>query len=352
METLNVFLRGQLAGELSFGDEGLSFSYKEEYLKDAEARKLSSSLPLEQKYFKHQECQAFFSGLLPDGKIREALAQYLQISETNIFGLLKAIGGECAGAISLHSPNKNKIEQRYSYKILESKAAQRLLSALDQRPFLVGEEGLRMSAGGAQSKLMVSFNKGQLALPLYDTPSTHILKPAMKGFEDSVFNEFFCMQLAQDLGLKVPSTEVIWIENSSYYLIERYDRRTNDSGETERLHQEDFCQALNIPPELKYENEGGPSLVRSMCLVDSRVKQGLMRGVTKIEFLRIIIFNYLTLFCICVSMLLQHIPSRSFSIIAVFSCSLAAGPFVCVYVLLAYVSSGAFCLCVCVTCVC
>ncbi len=293
MEVLNVFLCGQLTGKLCFDNGELSFSYDTKYLNSNEAKKLSSALPLKEKIFKHQECHAFFSGLLPDDQLRKTLASYLKISETNIFGLLKAIGGECAGAVSLQSPRKNQKEKNNTYKTLNNKEAHKLLLTLDKRPFLVGERGVRMSAGGAQNKLMVSFIQNQLALPLYDSPSTHILKPAMKDFQDSVFNEFFCMKLAQELGLNVANVEIIWIEEQAYYLTERYDRVSTSSGGITRLHQEDFCQALNISPELKYENEGGPSLVQCLQLIDDKVAKGVMRGVSKIDFLKIIVFNYL-----------------------------------------------------------
>ena len=294
METLNVFLCAQLTGELCFNNGDLSFTYDTNYLNTNEAKKLSSALPLQAQIFKHQECHAFFSGLLPDEEIRRTLARYLQISETNIFGLLKAIGGECAGAVSLHRAKRNQKEgNNNSYKTLSNKEAQRLLLTLDTRPLLVGDKGVRMSAGGAQNKLMVSFIQGKLALPLYDSPSTHILKPAMKDFPDSVFNEFFCMKLAQELGLNTANAAIIWIEKQAYYLTERYDRVLAESGEIIRLHQEDFCQAMNIPPELKSENEGGPSLVQCKQLIDQKVAQGRMKGVSKIEFLKIIIFNYL-----------------------------------------------------------
>lgn len=44
-----------------------------------------------------------------------------------------------------------------------------------------------------------------------------------------------------------------------YLLIARYDRRFDESGRAHRLHQEDFCQALGIPPERKYAAEDGPT---------------------------------------------------------------------------------------------
>jgi serine/threonine-protein kinase HipA len=37
----------------------------------------------------------------------------------------------------------------------------------------------------------------------------------------------------------------------------------NSDGTLQRLHQEDFCQALGYVPEMKYQNEGGPSLGQS-----------------------------------------------------------------------------------------
>ena len=41
---------------------------------------------------------AFFVNLLPEGRVREAVARQLGLSATNDFGLLEAVGGECAGA--------------------------------------------------------------------------------------------------------------------------------------------------------------------------------------------------------------------------------------------------------------
>jgi serine/threonine-protein kinase HipA len=40
--------------------------------------------------------------------------------------------------------------------------------------------------------------------------------------------------------------------------VERYDRVKQD-GTWLRIHQEDVCQALGVRPEMKYQNEGGPS---------------------------------------------------------------------------------------------
>ncbi len=45
-------------------------------------------------------------------------------------------------------------------------------------------------------------------------------------------------------------------------VVERFDRQVSADGAVERVHQEDFCQATGLPPETKYEEDGGPSLRR------------------------------------------------------------------------------------------
>jgi serine/threonine-protein kinase HipA len=49
--------------------------------------------------------------------------------------------------------------------------------------------------------------------------------------------------------------------------VKRYDRLVDAHGRRQRLHQEDFCQALGVDPEAKYQSEGGPDLARCFDLV-------------------------------------------------------------------------------------
>ena len=293
-ETLNVFLHNKLAGRLYSVEGKLSFIYDDDYLQQQLPSKLSNSLPLQKNPFEHQITSAFFSGLLPDEYIRKRLARYLGVSEKNTFALLKEIGGECAGAISIHLDNNHSDNgKQQTYRVLDNKEANALLSELEQHPMLAGEEDIRMSAAGAQDKLMIALVDGQIAIPTNSTPSTHIIKPKIKDFEETVQNEFFCMKLANTIGLPVPNVYIHWLNNHPYYLIERYDRYKNHEGNIIRLHQEDFCQALHIPPEMKYENEGGPTLIQCFSLLSDRIKIGHMSGKNKITLLQGVIFNFL-----------------------------------------------------------
>lgn len=291
---LNVFLNGTQIGVLSSDKAELSFIYSAEYLQSISAVKLSTSLPLQETVFDHQITSAFFSGLLPDESVRKRLARYVGISEQNTFGLLKEIGGECAGAVSVHTEGQSpNIQEEPRYRVLENDEAHSILSAIDKRPMMVGEDDIRISGAGAQDKLIIALVDGKIAIPKGNTPSTHIIKPEIVGLDQTVFNEFFCMKLAKAMKLPVPEVYVHWLEGEAYYLIERYDRFENKEGRIARLHQEDFCQALHVPPENKYESEGGPTLQQCFSLLDSRIAGGNMAGINKLTLLRGVIFNYL-----------------------------------------------------------
>jgi serine/threonine-protein kinase HipA len=103
-------------------------------------------------------------------------------------------------------------------------------------------------------------------------PSTHILKPAIHGVKDSVINEDFCMALAGAMERKPAKSKVHLVLDRWFLLVERYDRLIDVQGRRQRFHQEDFCQALGVVPEMKYQNEGGPDLAQCFDLVRSATR--------------------------------------------------------------------------------
>ena len=293
-KTLDVYLNGLPIGALRSDKARLDFRYASAYLSSPGAVQLSAALPLHDRSYGHEVVAPFFSGLLPDGAVRTRLAKYVRVSEKNTFALLEAVGGECAGAVSLFPAGRGPDEASApTYRVLEEDEAHDLLSALDKRPLLVGEEGVRISGAGAQDKMMVAFVNGKPAIPTGNTPSTHIIKPAIKDLDETVQNEFFCMRLASAVGLPTPAVHIYKIRGKLYYLVERYDRLKSSQGLVLRLHQEDFCQALQLPPELKYENEGGPSLAQCFDLLETRIRAGIMAGRDRLTLFDGVIFNFL-----------------------------------------------------------
>lgn len=294
LQVLDVYLGPRFVGKLTSEKATLGFRYDETYLKSIGPLKLSASLPLQAEPFGHAVTAPYFSGLLPDEDVRRRVARFLRVSEKNTFALLREIGGECAGAVSVYPEGETPHSRsKPSYLTLDEDEADEVLTSLDKRPLLVGEDDIRISGAGAQDKLMVAFVKGKLAIPKQNTPSTHIIKPPIRDLEDSVFNEFFCMRLAEAVGLPVPHTAIYRVKGKPYYLVERYDRKREKNGTILRLHQEDFCQALQLPPEMKYENEGGPDIPQCFALLDGRIALGVMAGANKFTLLRGIIFNFL-----------------------------------------------------------
>jgi len=288
---LDVYLYDIYAGELIQDDSGdLSFSYDSNYL-DNNHLAISVSMPLQEKPYKGKVVKSFFSGLLPDELAKHKLAKYLGVSEKNPFALLEIIGGECAGALSLYPKGeKPPSDLESEFEILSDEKLCEILNLLKRKPLLAGEHGVRLSLAGAQDKIPVSLVDGKVALVKGTSPTTHILKPLIEGAEDSVYNELFCMRLAEHAGITVPKVEVKKSGNIPYFLVERYDRVRNDVEGVKRLHQEDFCQALSIMPEMKYEKEGGPSIAKCQEVLQ---KFSFQPAKDQLEFLRRIIFNYI-----------------------------------------------------------
>lgn len=266
--TLQVYLHGSSVGELTQDKHGrLWFAYGRAWLKRKDAVPLSHSLPLREERFRETECEGFFAGVLPEGENRRRVAEVLGVSAENHFSLLAEIGGECAGAVTFLPPGEDLAQLDPIYRPLSEGELAEILRELPTRPLLAGKKDVRLSLAGAQNKLAVFVDEKGISLPLNGAPSTHILKPAIERFEGLVENERFCLDLAAAAGLPTAKATVGQCEEIPYLLVERYDRERSDSDQVKRLHQEDFCQTLGLPPRLKYENEGGPTLEDCFSLV-------------------------------------------------------------------------------------
>lgn len=294
-KTLDVYLFKDLVGHLVQDSGGqMMFRYSASWIERSYASPLSQSLPLQPDRFSRKQCRGFFAGILPEESNREIIARNLGISARNDYSMLERIGGECAGAISFLPAGVSLANEAYAYHPLDSQELAAILKELPSRPLLAGEKGVRLSLAGAQDKLAVRVEGDHVSLPLDGAPSTHILKPAIARFEGIVFNEALCMKLASAVGISTASVEVRQVEDVNFLLVKRYDRVDHDAApenqSIERVHQEDFCQALGIVPELKYQKEGGPSLKDCFHLlrrVSSTPVLDLMR------LLDAVLFNYL-----------------------------------------------------------
>jgi serine/threonine-protein kinase HipA len=266
---LEVWLFDERVGTLSLIDGRLQFRYAADWLKQPNAIALSCSLPLQEDPFDDRTTRPFFAGLLPEGRMRHLITQQFHVSAQNDFALLDHIGGECAGAVTFVAPGQSLRSSAPDGEVqwLSDEEVIAVLDELPHRPMLAGRDGLRLSLAGAQDKLPVVVDGNRIGLPRNGTPSSHILKPAIHAIEDSVVNEGFCLALADAMQLKPARSRMHSVGDKRFLLVERYDRVWDAQGRLQRLHQEDFCQALGVVPEMKYQNEGGPDLAQCFALV-------------------------------------------------------------------------------------
>lgn len=288
-----MYMHAHKAGHLVQDSTGqLTFTYDPFYLQQSEAIPLSVSLPLQDTKFNNSQCRGYFSGLLPESEVRKVVAKNLGISAKNDFSMLREIGGECAGALSFIVPGQEKTLHVQDNKHLTESEFAGILRSLPQRPLLAGEKDMRLSLAGAQEKLAIIYTEDGIALPLGSAISTHIVKPDLVKFPNIIYNEELCMKLAQRIGLQTADAQIKYAATTPYLLIKRYDRMQPDqAGQLiKRIHQEDFCQALGIISDRKYQREGGPSLANCFKLIRDT---SVVPATDLLQMVNAVLFNFL-----------------------------------------------------------
>jgi len=261
---LVTYLHGVIAGYfIDQGDGKIGFAYSADWVtrwRAGAAHQISVSLPVVDPEIT-QDATAYVAGLLPDSvRHRDLIAQEMGIGDDpSDFAFLTKMGRDSAGALMIipeDHPVQHPGERRVEW-LSEADLAEHLRS-LPRRPLLIDpEHGVVLSLAGVNDKAAVVLRDGKIGLPMNGYPSTHIIKVDIPGLEDSIKTEYFCLQLAKAVGLKVPGCRLQTAQDQSFMLMQRYDRVLS-KGRLERIHQEDFCQALDVKPGKKYQRYGGP----------------------------------------------------------------------------------------------
>lgn len=294
MKCLYVFYENQRVGVFS-RDENLisSFSYDEQWQVGQNSFPLSLAMPLSEKTFNNKITLSFFENLLPEGDARDALERAHNIHGS--FEFLEHFGQDCAGAVVItadeafsYKPNSThlkKIDIEEIYKAISKKKS--IAEVVSQM-----EPGY-LSLAGAQDKFAAILKEGSLFLPTHGAPTTHIIKtPILRhGIKESVYNEFYCMELARAIGLQVARCDIL-DGVYPFFVTERYDRIEDKQVVVHRLHQQDFCQAQGVVSEAKYEFKGGPSIKNNYELLLNHVT-ATKRIHALQEFLSWVSFNLL-----------------------------------------------------------
>lgn len=270
-DSLKVWCENRLVADLwrdQASPQGTGFRYTQDWVENG-GFAISQTLPLTTVEFQAEvggPAQQFFANLLPEGGARERVVRDLKIPDTD-FDMLRAIGGECAGALSIlpikRTPNS---EQRYS-DLSDKKLLQLIKRRGRSYEGISQNDRPRLSLAGAQDKCPVLIRDDQYFLPLQEAPSSHILKFEIPDYKNVPAYEAFTTMIAQCIGLPVVDMQLHLIAGSYYVCIERYDRHQDNEGKVHRLHQEDFCQALGYGYQYKYQEDGGPTFAQCYKLV-------------------------------------------------------------------------------------
>jgi serine/threonine-protein kinase HipA len=293
---LRVSLDDRAVGRLSKTPDGaIVFRYDARWLARPDAIPVSLSLPLREEAYRGEPVAAVFENLLPDSDpLRRRVAETVGARGIDAYSLLARIGHDCVGALRFVPEGQDAGEKGAGDEGTEEESAgagpvgrrpirgepvddaaiERLLGNLARAPLgLDRDDAFRISVAGAQEKTALLRYADRWLKPHGTTPTSHILKteigrlPGGIDLTDSVENEFYCLRLAAAFGLPVARAEMMTFGATRALVIERFDRRWTGDGRLMRLAQEDCCQALSVPPTLKYESHGGPGMAAILDLL-------------------------------------------------------------------------------------
>ncbi|MDT0263005.1 type II toxin-antitoxin system HipA family toxin [Jatrophihabitans lederbergiae] len=271
---LLIHMGGRLMGKLRQDPHGrLSFSYDQQWRVARSATPLSLSMPLTRVEHPHAVVDPFVRGLLPDSdRVLQRWGRQFGVSPNSPFALLTHVGEDVAGAAQFIRPDRveqadadggiEPVDDAYIARRLRALGSDR--SAWDD----FAAPG-QFSLAGAQAKFaLYRSSDGQWGLPTGRTATTHILKPPLEHLADQEINEHLCLRAASKLGLRSALSQVMTFDGEPAIVLTRYDRVIRPDGSVTRVHQEDFCQALAVHPDRKYERQdGGPGAVAIVDLL-------------------------------------------------------------------------------------
>jgi serine/threonine-protein kinase HipA len=277
MSELLIVIEGNLAGQIRADKAGrLSLNFESAWRDSPHGYALSVSMPLAEITYPHKAVWPNLWNLLPENpNVLQRWGQQYHVSANNPFKLLTHVGADIPGAAQLIPPERLEEIQSAEHPTIEWMSIDELAERLRQlradiaavrRPGDIG----KMSLPGAQAKTAFYWDQqgNRWGVPGGRTPTTHIIKPRIPGFDGLVENEHLCQEIAARLGIPSARSFVLALDQT-YIVVERYDRLPPPAASpfARRIHQEDMCQALSLMPTKKYQEDGGPSIAQIVTLI-------------------------------------------------------------------------------------
>ncbi|MEL4181550.1 HipA domain-containing protein [Roseateles sp. PN1] len=289
MRRLDAYLNDRKVGTLSEGDDLWRFCYEPSWVDAPDGFDLSPGLPRSEPFQQdggsQRPVQWYFDNLLPEETLREAVSKEAQIKGDDAFALLEYLGAESAGSLVLLPPGKTLPARGERRALSDADLCQRIQNL--PRATLSSGAPKRMSAAGAQHKLLVIYQNDALFEPVGAEPSTHILKPnhLSDDYAASVINEYITMRLGQTMLGTVPEVYRRYTPEP-VYIVARFDRYADGQGLTQRRHIIDACQLLNKARSFKYRHASLTTLADIVACCRNRAS-------TRLRLFSWLVFNVL-----------------------------------------------------------
>lgn len=287
---LEVHLYGKAIGTLThFPGEQTLFAFTQDYIDDVNRPALSLSFKsrfgalITDTPPTRTRVPPFFANLLPEGPLREYLAQRARVHSQREFFLLAVLGEDLPGAITLTSPEGQSfaVDGEHGADGRNSEAANR-------------DHALRFSLAGVQLKFSAVMGAtGGLTVPASGVGGSWILKLPSTRFAGVPENEYTMMTLARAIGIDVPEVALVNLKGvaglppemsnlgGQALAVRRFDR----GPDGKRFHIEDFAQVFGVYPEDKYAKASYRNIAEVIWAETG--EEGIA------EFIRRLVFNAL-----------------------------------------------------------
>ena len=259
-----MLIGGRLAGEAELAGEQPEFRYKPDYRRTSDVP-LSLVAPLAAGGAEGDKLRCWLLGALPDDPaVLDALCAEHGADRSSPLGLLAGpMGADCAGAVQFCPPDQAEtlLAAPGSADPIGDEAIADWLDRMEtdpaRRAYRTDGADAGFSIGGMQPKAALRRTAaGGWSVPSGSLPTTHLIKASRPArWPHEALIEHLTMRTAAGCGIPAARTETSLIAGKEVIVVERYDRSADG---TLRVHQEDMCQALGIPPHRKYQRNGGP----------------------------------------------------------------------------------------------
>lgn len=230
------------------------FSFRQDY-KERYPRPILGQFfedDLERSYVSTQRLPEFFSNLLPEGSLRELIAQEAGVDPAREAHLLALLGEDLPGALVVREADEGAPDST-------EEPENGTTESTDEEN---GGQPLKFSLAGIQLKFSVIRREGGFTLPASGRGGHWIVKLPDQRFAGVPENEWSMLTWAQKAGLNVPDHVLVGVEEienlprgttgiqgQKALAVRRYDR-TEGRG---RIHQEDFAQVLGVSAGQRYK---------------------------------------------------------------------------------------------------